>query len=74
MKKGSFSKCASVFYLSDQFSPNTDANDKKAMFITQFLLNNNVKCNIYVQCCSMEMTSYMRLKSSEDIPPHNMVS
>ena len=64
--KANINKASAIFYLSDQFSSCPDAEDKKALFVNYFLLNNNVKCNLYFLLCSTDLQSFIRLKMDDE--------
>eukprot|EP00347_Sterkiella_histriomuscorum_P005816 403355161 len=66
LKKGCFYDASAIFYLSDQFSFNSDSSDKKALFINQFLINNNIRCNMYIELCVTDQQSFMRMRRIED--------
>ena len=67
MEKANIHKASAIYYLSNQFSLNPDAADKKALFVNHFLMNNNVKCNLYFILCSTDLQSFMRLKISDEV-------
>ena len=64
--KASFENCAAIYYLTNQFGDNLEERDKKALFTSQFLINNDIKGSIFMQMSLTEQDSYT-LEYAEEI-------
>ena len=42
-------KCTSVFFINDPHSTSCEQNDKRALFLKTFLVNNGITAKFYIQ-------------------------